>query len=311
MKITTYYPWEDRKDVCLTGYLLHASEQYQVGVKKPAVIVCPGGAYLKVSDQEAECVALRFAANGYHAFVLTYSVGEACKYPTTLLEIAKSILHIRQHADEWLVDENRIAVCGFSAGGHLCATISTQYKQAAELLGVAPEAVRPDAAILGYPVTDLTMPLIRLPLAALSGPVEDPAHPEDAVLPMFRCCIAEDEAGMYIDLSKGMNGVYIGTPTPTQEQLRAHSPLFHVGPDTPPTYLWTTWSDEMVSPVNSLAYAEALVKNGVKAEMHMFVNGPHGLSVADHTSTVGEGYENPEVAHWVPMVMDWFRLIWG
>jgi len=311
MQITTYYPWEDRRDVFLTGYVLQASEQFQVGVKKPAIVICPGGAYLKVSDQEAEAVALRFAANGYHAFVLTYSVGPACRMPTPLLEFAKSILYIRSHAQQWLIDENRIAICGFSAGGHLCATMSTRYELAAELLGVEPKDVRPDAAILSYPVVDLTLPMPALPLAALSGPVEDPEHPEDAVLPMFKCCIVEENGEKILRLDHGMNGYLIGTSTPTEEQLKEHSPLYHITENTPPTYLWTTWNDEMVPPVNSLLYAQELIAHGVKAEVHMFVNGPHGLSLADHTVSVGEGYVNEAVQQWVPMVMTWLDLIWG
>lgn len=310
MQITTWYPWENRRDVFLTGYVQQASQQFQVGQKKPAVIICPGGAYLKISDQEAECVALRFASNGYHAFVLTYSVGSSCAMPTPLLEIAGSILYVRRHAEEWLIDAEKIVVCGFSAGGHLCASISTGYEQAAELMQVEPELVRPNAAILGYPVVDLTLELPPLPLAALSGPVADPLHPEDAVLPAFRCCIAEANGETCLRLDQGMLRCLIGTAEPTPEQRRQYSPVFHVSAHTPPTYLWNTCNDEMVPAENSLRYAQALMAHGVKTELHMFADGPHGLSLADHTSAVGPEYLNAAVRQWVPMAMTWLTRLW-
>lgn len=311
MQIATFYPWDDRKDVFLTGYVLHASQQIQVGERKPAIVICPGGAYLRISDQEAEAVALRFAAYGYHSFVLSYSVGPACAMPGPLLELAKSVAFLRSRADEWLIDAGRIAVCGFSAGGHLCATLCTRYELAAELLALPPEQVRPDAAVLGYPVTDLTIPLPPLPLSALSGPVTDPAHPELAVLPAFQCCIAETEDGYELRLDQGMNCYLLHSDAPTEAQLREYSPCLHVTERTPPAFLWMTWNDEMVPPVNSLHYAEALLAHGVRAELHMFVNGPHGLSLADRTSAGSEDYVNPACQQWVPMALTWLDAVLG
>ena len=112
---------------------------------------------------------------------------------------------------------------------------------------------------------------------------------------MFQCCITEENGEKVIRLDRGMNGYLIGTLEPTLEQLKEHSQLYHVTENTPPAYLWTTWNDEMVPPENSLLYAPALIAKGVKAEVHMFVNGPHGLSLADHTCSVGEGYVNEAV----------------
>lgn len=310
MEITKYYPWEDRSDVCMTGYVLNASDQIQIGTRRPAILICPGGAYLRISDQEAEAVAVRFAAFGYHAFVLAYSVGDACKMPTPLLEAAKSIAEIRKHADEWLLDPGSVAVCGFSAGGHLCATLSTRWKLAAELLNLPEELVRPDAAILGYPVTDLTIPLPRLPLARLSGEITDPAHPEQAVLPPFRRCVVQEDGTQFIRLDRVMNCILTGSAAPTEAELRALSPINFVSTQTPPTYLWATCSDEMVPPENTVNYASALLAHGVPVEMHLFVQGPHGLSLADHTSAGAPAYVNPACQQWVPMALTWLAHIW-
>lgn len=311
MEVHVYHPWKDRSDVCLRGYVLHASQQIQVGIRKPAVIICPGGAYLRISDQEAEAVALRFAAYGYHAFVLNYSVGPDCAMPGPLLELAKAVLHLRAHAEQWLLAPDRIAVCGFSAGGHLCATLCTRFAVAAELLETTPQAVCPNAAILGYPVTDLTIPMPPLPLSALSGPVADPQHPEDAVLPEFRCCIAREGAQPVLRLDQGMNRYLTGSAAPTQALLMEHSPCLHITAQTPPTYLWTTCNDEMVPPENTLRYASRLAACGVPVELHMFVNGLHGLSLADHTCASGPAYINPACQQWVPMALTWLDQIWS
>ena len=131
--------WEGREDVTLTTYVLDDSPEMLKGKKRPAVIVCPGGAYLSCSDREGEPIAMRFASMGYHAFVLRYSVYSENKggmmfgaqkdpepkpwlnHPAPMRDIACAMLEIRKHADEWLVDMDKIAICGFSAGAHNCA----------------------------------------------------------------------------------------------------------------------------------------------------------------------------------------------
>ena len=66
--------YENRDDVTLTTYVLADSKEMLNGKARPAVLICPGGAYISCSDREAEPVAMAFAAMGYHAFVLRYSV---------------------------------------------------------------------------------------------------------------------------------------------------------------------------------------------------------------------------------------------
>lgn len=104
-----------------------------------AVLIFPGGAYRFTSDREAEPVALRFAAAGYHAFVLRYRVAPD-RHPKPLQDAQQALDLIRGRASEWRVDARKVAVCGFSAGGHLAAT-----------LGVHGQP-KPNALILCYPV---------------------------------------------------------------------------------------------------------------------------------------------------------------
>ena len=117
--------------------------------KRPAVLVFPGGGYEGCSPREAEPIAMKFCAAGYQAFVLNYSVKPA-KYPMALEEASMAVCLIREHAGEWAVDPEKIAVCGFSAGGHLAANLATCWNH--EELARFKGNNRPDAAILSYPV---------------------------------------------------------------------------------------------------------------------------------------------------------------
>lgn len=117
-----------------------------------AVVICPGGGYWQHAASEDEPVALAFLAAGIQAFVLHYSV-EPVRYPVALMELASAVAWLREHAGEYGIAPHRIAVCGFSAGGHLAGCTANLWgSPVLEPLGLAPEKMRPDAAILCYPV---------------------------------------------------------------------------------------------------------------------------------------------------------------
>lgn len=121
------------------------------GRRHPAVLIFPGGGYEHVSAREAEPVALRFVAQGYAAFVLTYSCGPH-PFPVALREAAMAMKFIRCHAGRMEVDPAMVAAVGFSAGGHLCGTLGTLYDDPVlQDIGSA-EQIRPDALGLCYPV---------------------------------------------------------------------------------------------------------------------------------------------------------------
>lgn len=128
---------EERK-VKLT-VCLHPSVVETIGSsKRPAVLVLPGGGYLYCSDGEAENVAKHYYDAGYQAFVLRYSVGKHATWPHPLEDYEQAMELIRGNAEKWLIHPDKIAVIGFSAGGHLAACAATMARQ------------RPNAAILGY-----------------------------------------------------------------------------------------------------------------------------------------------------------------
>lgn len=128
------------RQATLTAYLHDQSPDLSNCALRPAVLICPGGGYFVCSDREAEPVALAYMAEGYHTFVLRYTVGHDVPFEPAL-EDAKEALHtIRDNAEDWGIDADRLAVCGFSAGGHLAACMGTMANP------------RPAAMILGYPV---------------------------------------------------------------------------------------------------------------------------------------------------------------
>ena len=122
MITTTVQLYEGRPDVSLTTYVLADSPELMNGKRRPAVLICPGGAYLNCSDREAEPVALRFAAMGYHAFVLRYSTyfkGEARPIPAAGQLGSQPEFHpSRTHARHRQGVPDHARSCGRMAGGH-------------------------------------------------------------------------------------------------------------------------------------------------------------------------------------------------
>ena len=138
---SVHIPGPGHPEASLEGFLLDCEITFGQETNRPAVLVCPGGGYVYCSPREAEPVALSYAARGFHAFVLRYSVAKDAAGFTPLAEVSWAIGYIRENAEQWHINPNQIAVCGFSAGGHLALAS-----------GVLAEN-KPNAMILGYPAT--------------------------------------------------------------------------------------------------------------------------------------------------------------
>ena len=146
------------KEATLEGYILDCELSLGQEKNSPAVVICPGGGYVYCSPREAEPVALRYAAKGFHSFILRYSVGWDAADFAPLKEVSWVIGYIRENAALWNIDPERIATCGFSAGGHLAL--------AAGLLGEN----KPNAIILGYPAVNIpNYPGLNFMLQLLTG----------------------------------------------------------------------------------------------------------------------------------------------
>lgn len=128
----------EKRNVTLTVMLQKNGEEFSGISKHPAVLVLPGGGYNMCSDREAETVAFPYLQAGYQAFVLRYSVAEHKTWPNPLEDYEQAMELIQEKAEEWKVLTDKIAVIGFSAGGHLAACAATISRN------------RPVAAIIGY-----------------------------------------------------------------------------------------------------------------------------------------------------------------
>lgn len=233
-----------------------------------AVLICPGGGYGFTSRREAEAVALQYTAAGWHAFVLYYRVAPA-RHPKPLMDLSRGVALIRAHAQQWQVDAGRIAVCGFSAGGHLAASLGVHWQKDElwQAAGGERGCNRPDALILCYPVITSA----------------DKAH-------------------------RGSFDHLLG-PDPDAALLHMLSLEHHVGPHTPPAFLWHTFNDQAVPVENSLLFAQALRRHDVPFEMHIYPDGPHGLSLATAETAEREDQVNAHVAGWMNLSIAWLRQL--
>ena len=254
-------------EASLKVFLLPASDSLHRQKEKPIVLICPGGGYAYCSDREAEPIAMKFLAEGMHAAVLRYHTAPEAHHPVPLLEAAWAVKTIRQHAGEWHVIPDNVFICGFSAGGHLAASLSVFYDEPLlkQVLG-SEVSLRPDGQILGYPV--ITMQ-------------DDFTH-------------------------KGSRENLFGEGNDKilKEQLSLER---HISPSCPPAFLFHTMEDGSVPVENSLQYACALRRAGVPFEMHVFEKGGHGLSTCDAlTATSREGIV-PDNGSWIRMAIAFVR----
>jgi acetyl esterase/lipase len=216
------------------------------GQGRGAVIVCPGGSYGMRADHEGEPIALWLNSIGIHAFVLRYRVAPYL-YPCALKDVQRAVRYARHHADVLGINGNKIGVLGFSAGGHLTASIGTQYDlgNPDALDAIDRQSCRPDAIVLCYPVITMKPPFYH--------------------------------EGSMVNL--------LGH-TPDSEFIELLSIEGQVTSDTPPAFLWHTSDDAAVPVENSLMFASALRQKQVPFDLHIYETGNHGLGLAEEDAHV-------------------------
>lgn len=129
---------------------IYISERNESVIKRPGMLVCPGGGYSFCSAREAEPIAFRFLSEGFNCFILDYTVNH--KYPAPHLELAAVIAYIRNHEKEFDLIPNSLSIIGFSAGGHLVGSYGYLYKELAKELNVKESLLRPFSIVMAYPV---------------------------------------------------------------------------------------------------------------------------------------------------------------
>lgn len=218
-------------DVTLTAYVHGRSPSLANVNVRPAVLVLPGGGYDHVSDREGEPVALEFSGAGYQAFVLRYSIGDASAWPNPLSDAEWAMQEILDHAAQWGVDPDRIAVLGFSAGGHLAASLAVRGR------------LRPAALLLGYAVTTTATLGICNPavhtapdIIAAVGPEAPPTFcfhtSADASVPVtdsLAFCAALARVGVPFELHvfpHGVHGLALGTALTSTGRPEMVEPVF-------------------------------------------------------------------------------------
>lgn len=128
---------------------------YCLNHKAPAVIVCPGGAYQRVSmSNEGEPIALELNRQGFHAFILNYRVGRDARYPAPMEDLARAICWIKAQT-QFEVDETRVTLWGASAAGHLCAYFGARYDAFDNIYEGSSYSLRPHSIVLSYPVVSM------------------------------------------------------------------------------------------------------------------------------------------------------------
>ena len=125
----------ENRNVSLTAYIQEVDGEFGFS-KRPAMLVIPGGGYAMCSDREANPVAAAYLKAGYQAFILRYTCTPKGKWPLPLEDYEQAMALIEERAYEWHLDNTKIAVVGFSAGGHLaaCAATIAEHKPAAAVL---------------------------------------------------------------------------------------------------------------------------------------------------------------------------------
>ena len=206
------------------------------------VVILPGGGYHSLAaDYEGTEVAEWFNEHGIAAMVLRYRRGEGYGFPAPQQDAQRAMRVFRSRAEAWGVKPDAIGMMGFSAGGHLAASIGTLFEEPFYTSSDAADelSARPDFLVLCYPVITMQEPSTHQGSRRnLLG-----ENPESALV----------------------------------ERLSTH---LQVNENTPPAFLLHTTEDVVVSSENSVLFYEALRQHGVPAALHVFQRGRHGVGLA-------------------------------
>ncbi|MEI8245151.1 MAG: alpha/beta hydrolase [Lentisphaerota bacterium] len=214
---------------------------------RPCILICSGGCYSFRAEHEGPPFAHFFGLHGIFSGVIHYRVSPN-RHPAPFADAARAVRYVRANAEKLGVDPDRIGLMGFSAGGHLAATVGIQpnlWLDPGDDLANTVSA-RPDRIILGYPVVS---------------------------------AIRDYHSSSFVNL--------LGEEKSVDDTVRRQfSHELHVTKDSPPAFIFHTANDSSVPVQNSLRLAEAYAAAGVSCELHVFKDGPHGVGFAPGIPTL-------------------------
>ena len=220
-------------------------------IKRPCVIICPGGGYsILAAGHEGVEVAKYFNSIGVNALVLKYRIPNTAnqidKSIAPLQDVQQAILLARTNAALWGIAKNKIGIMGFSAGGHLAASLATHYNDV-KIDNPNKISLRPDFQILIYPVISF-------------GPL---GHEGSRINLIGN---AQDEK--------------------TKKAIHYFSNETQVNKNTPPAFLVHSKDDDVVPVANAIFYRDSLEAKGVAAELYLYEKGGHGYGMKNPTSSI-------------------------
>lgn len=215
-----------------------------------SVVVAPGGAYARVvTDKEGADVGRAFNERGVTVFVLKYRLpaeGHVNGKDVPLQDAQRALRLVRKNAAEWGLDAQKIGMMGFSAGGHVAASLGVGFDKKVydPLDAVDQQSARPDFLVLMYPV------------------------------------ITMDEKLTNIDSRKNLLG-----DKPSDALVAEYSTEKHVSKATPQTFIAMAANDTSVPLENELSFMRGLQQNGVSVELHVFKESGHGFGIRGAKTT--------------------------
>ena len=207
-----------------------------------AMVICPGGGYGMLAPHEGNDYALWLNQHGVTCFVLKYRLGSSgYHHPAMLNDAARAVRWVRAHTEDYKIDPHRIGIMGSSAGGHLASTLLTHFDSG-------------DTNSVGVIERQSSRPDIGI------------------------LCYAVISMGEFAH--QGSKENLLGK-NPSPELVKLLSNELQVTTNTPPCFIWTTFEDNVVPMENSMLFAEALRKNHVPFDLHIYQKGGHGMGLAD------------------------------
>ncbi len=261
---------ETNENAYLEVYVAEPSPNFT----RRAILVLPGGGYYRLCKNiEGEVVAQAFMAQGFNAFVLNYSVilnNETEIFPAQLIEASRAIKHIKDNAEEYNINPDEVFAVGFSAGGHLCASLGVMWN--------LPEIYKAIDMPYGYNKPAGVMPIY-------------PVINEDATGITMKCLWRQQEA-------------------PTEEELDRVCVDRHVTEEACPLFISCGANDLIAPVTGPLALCRAYAEANLTFELHVYPDSPHGPALGNEITMRGNPvWNDPQVGKWVENAAYWAKHV--